>query len=124
FPKPASISLDGEVILVQITATAGSKYYAGWSDSAALLFNGAGTLYNPFDLDSLEAPMTAAGYPPFWVANKNAEVDTATTGVSSWVVFIVGDPKGPLYFATRHGAATTSGGGSIPAGTFKVKISD
>ena len=124
FPKPDSIKLDGEVILVQITATAGSKYYAGWSDSSALLFNGAGKQYNPFDLDSLEAPMTAAGYIPFWVANKNDEIDTATTGVSSWVVFIVDDAKGPLSFATRHGAATTSGGGSIPAGTFKVKISD
>ncbi|MES1170335.1 MAG: hypothetical protein ABUL47_06590, partial [Leifsonia sp.] len=67
FPKPSSIVASGEVILVQVTVTAGSKYYAGWNESAAVLVNGAGDEFNDLDLDSLAGPMTAAGYTPFSV---------------------------------------------------------
>ena len=124
FPKPASIVADGEVILVQVTATAGSKFYAGWDESGAVLLNGAGTKYSEVDLDSLTPPMTAAGYTPFSVANTNGRVDTGKTGTPGWLIFIVDDAKGPLSFGTHHPAATTSGGGSIAEGTYTVKVSD
>lgn len=124
FPKPASIVAPGEVILVQVTVMAGSKFYAGWNESGGVLVNGAGTEFNSADLDSVAGPMTAAGYTPFSVANKYGNVDTGKTGAPAWLTFIVDDAKGPLYFGTHHGDATVSGGGSIKAATYKVQISN
>ena len=124
FPKPASIVAPGEVILVQVTVTAGSKFYAGWNESGAVLVNGSGEEFNSADLDSVAGPMAAAGYTPFSVANENGIVHTGKTGAPGWLTFIVDDTKGPLFFGTHHGDASISGGGSIKAATYKVQISE
>jgi hypothetical protein len=124
FPKPASIVAPGEVILVQVTVTAGDKFYAGWNESGAVLVNGSGEEFNSADLDSVAGPMTAAGYTPFSVANENGIVHTGETGAPGWLTFIVDDAKGPLFFGTHHGDASISGGGSIKAATYKVQISE
>jgi hypothetical protein len=119
FPVPASMSAvsDREIVLVEVTATAGSKYYAGWQTTQlAIVVNGEENQES--DTDDLDAAMTRAGYPPV----PDGNVDTGKTG-TGWVPFVV-DPKDApqLTLRMKRTAATTDSGQDIPAQNFDVPL--
>jgi hypothetical protein len=120
FPVPASMSAvsDREIVLVDVTATAGSKYYAGWQ-TTGLSIVVSGQENQESDTDDLDAAMTKAGYPPM---PNNGDVDTGKTA-SGWIPFVV-DPKNAprLTLRMKRTAATTSDGKTISAKNFDVPL--
>ncbi len=120
FPVPASMSAvsDREIVLVDVTATAGSTYYAGWqSTQLAVVVDGQENQES--ETDDLDAAMTKAGYAPL---GNNGSVDTGKTG-SGWIPFVV-DPKDApkLTLRMKRVAASTSDGKSIPAKNFDAPM--
>ncbi|BCJ34348.1 hypothetical protein Athai_18510 [Actinocatenispora thailandica] len=120
FPVPASMSAvaDREIVLVQVRATAGSKYYAGWqATSLSVVANGE---ENPeTSTDALIAAMKRAGYPPM---ADDGDLDTGKSG-GGWLAFVVDPEDVPrLTLRMKRPAATTSDGGSISAHDFDVPL--
>lgn len=119
FPVPASMSaVSGrEIVLVEVTATAGSAYYAGWQTTQlAIVVNGEENQES--DTDDLDAAMTRAGYPPI----PDGNVDTGKTA-TGWVPFVVDPRDAPqLTLRMKRVAATTDDGKDIPAQNFDVAL--
>jgi hypothetical protein len=121
FPFPASMSAvsDGELVLVKVTATAGTKYYAGWQTSGLDVVTPDGTENPPSDTDELDAAMAKAGYTPF---PEDGDIDTGKTG-TGWVPFVLGTKDSPtLTLRMKRLAATSSDGGTISAQNFDVPL--
>lgn len=121
FPVPAAMSAvpDREIVLVRVTVTAGSKYYAGWDTSSLSIVTPGGGVNDESETDDLDAAMIKAGYRPF---PDTGDVDTGKTA-GGWVPFVV-DPKDSprLTLQMKREAATTSDGKTLPAKTFAVRL--
>jgi hypothetical protein len=121
FPFPASMSAvsDGELVLVKVTATAGTKYYAGWQTSGLAVVTPDGTENATSDTDELDAAMTKAGYQPF---PGGGDIDTGKTG-TGWVPFVLNQKDSPtLTLRMKRLGASTSDGKTITAQNFDVPL--
>ena len=90
-----------EIILLQVTVTTGSSYWAGWDTTRLLLIDGAGQEFAPKTLDNITAAMTKWGFTPFSVANNSTSIPHSTTSAPGWVAFDVYNVTQPLLFADR-----------------------
>ena len=101
FPLNDGVKNKDEIILVQVTVTTGSSYWAGWDTTRLLLIDGAGQEFAPKTLDTISAAMTAAGFTPFSVANNGTSISHSSTSAPGWVAFDVYNVTQPLLFADR-----------------------
>lgn len=110
---------DGEVVLVKVTATAGTAYYAGWQTTSLDVIGTDGTVNPSSDTDDLDSAMTKAGYTPF---PDDGDIDSGKTA-TGWVPFVV-DQKNSTKLTLRmeRGAASTSDGKDIKAENFDVPL--
>lgn len=120
FAVPASMAAvsDREIVLLDVTATAGSAYYAGFQTTQlAVVVDGEENQVS--DTDDLDAAMTKAGYAPM---PGGGDVDTGRSA-SGWVPFVV-DPKDApkLVLRMKRSAATTSDGKTITAHDFDAPL--
>ncbi|WAL69223.1 hypothetical protein ORV05_16105 [Amycolatopsis cynarae] len=121
FPFPASMSgaSSGELVLVQLSATAGTKYYAGFQTTSLELVTADGTENTVSDGDDLDKAMAAAGYTPF---PGSGALDTGKSG-SGWVAFDDYQKDSPkLTLRLKRPALSTSDGQNIPAANFDVPL--
>ena len=121
FPAPKSsqalVDQGDELVLVKVRVTAGEKYYVtvGQDD---FVFGVEGSQYPGMSMatDDIKKAMRRAGYPPL------ADVDAGQTG-EGWVAGFVRPAGSPqAYVGYRRLAYHVSGGGSIPAKTWKVTL--
>jgi hypothetical protein len=101
FPLNDGVKNKDEIILVLVTVTTGSSYWAGWDTTRLLLIDGAGQEFPPKTLDTITAAMTAAGFTPFAVANNGTSIPASHTSAPGWVAFDVYNVTQPLLFADR-----------------------
>jgi hypothetical protein len=117
--KPTAASLskysalqDEDVILVDVTATASSKYYDTMgADSFYLVADGT----EDASTTILDSEIKAAGYPPL----PDADTGKTTTG---WVVFTPDKGAKKLVFRYKRLAAQTSNGKTITAKDFDIPL--
>jgi hypothetical protein len=95
------VSKNDEIVLVQVSVTTGSSYWAGWDTTRLLLIDGAGKEFPPKTLDNITAAMTKWGFTPFSVANNGTSIPHSSTSAPGWVAFDVYHVAPPLYFADR-----------------------
>lgn len=121
FPAPKSsqalVDQGDELVLVKVKVTAGEKYYVtlGQDD---FTFGVDGSDYPGMSMatPAIKRAMRKAGYPPL------AEVDAGTSG-EGWVAgFVRPAGSAKAYVAYHRLAYQVSGGGSIPAKTWKVTL--
>lgn len=117
FPVPEkfeSLKQDGELVLVEIDATAGKKF-SGGVQGGWKLTTADGSLGNATSIADKE--MAAAGYPPF---------DAPSRGESAkgWVAFQVNDKADSYRLVYKRSAATVIGSDQvIPAKTWEFPLS-
>jgi hypothetical protein len=101
FPLNDGVKNKDEIILVQVSVSTGSSYWAGWDITRLLLIDGAGQEFPPKTLDTITAAMAAAGYTTFAAANGSTSIPASHTSAPGWVAFDVYNVTQPLYFADR-----------------------
>jgi hypothetical protein len=121
FPVPDRLpALKGrtELVLVELSLSAGSKIYGGLMPSEFQLVTENGGDLNPYT-PTVNKEIDDAGYKP-QLSNNGAGTGKTVTG---WAVFKV-EPVGnkTLTFRYKRGAATTNTGTVIPAETFDVPL--
>lgn len=121
FPIPTRLpALQGarELVLVDLTLHAGSKYTGGLSPDAFMIVTADGGADNG-DTTVVEPEMTKAGYKPL----ADQGVHSGQSG-SGWVAFEVSPLNSPtLTLRYKRDAATVIGSGAtIPAKTFNVPL--
>jgi hypothetical protein len=117
FPIPASMSsLDGgEIVLVQISATADANWQAADLD----LVTADGTENTTIETGDLDNAMQAAGYEPF-PATGDIQAGKPVTG---WVAFLDNQKDSPtLTLRMKRPASIGANGQSIPEQDFDIPL--
>lgn len=115
-PKAAKAPQGSELVLVQVRITAGKKYYVTAGPDDFVFGVKGGSESTPTSERAVAKAMTKAGYPPL------KQVAAGSTG-EGWVAGYVSPAGSPQAYVGYHRLAyQISGGGSVPAKTWKVSL--